>query len=132
MSARVLATTSLILLATIPPAAATTSLAAASGEAWDIQDTSAWATDPGAIATGGPSLPLQRVRVSESAGAAIAGRAARTDNRSPRLRPGLRRRRAVRQHHSGDGGAGGGRPFNLRVAHGRYASLLRLVHELRC
>ncbi len=73
MSARVLATTSLILLATIPPAAATTSLAAASGEAWDIQDTSAWATDSGAIATGGPSLPFNgfgylKVRVLGSQG----------------------------------------------------------------
>ena len=39
-------------------AGATTSLRAASGEPWDIQDTSAWATDSGAVATGGPSLPF--------------------------------------------------------------------------
>lgn len=61
MSARVLASTALLALTTlttIPPAAATTSLAAANGEPWDIQDTSAWATDSGAIATGGPSLPF--------------------------------------------------------------------------
>jgi amidase len=40
------------------PASAATRVPAKNGEAWDIQDTSAWATDSGAIATGGPSFPF--------------------------------------------------------------------------
>ena len=58
MPARVLAAIVWLVLGTAGPVAATTPLAAKNGEPWDIQDTSAWATDSGAIATGGPSFPF--------------------------------------------------------------------------
>ena len=45
-------------LAFAVPASAATPLRSASGEPWDIQDTSPWAQDSGGIATGGPSLPF--------------------------------------------------------------------------
>ena len=58
MPARALAAAVLLVLVVAAPAAATTALPTKSGEAWDIQDTSAWATDSGAVATGGPSFPF--------------------------------------------------------------------------
>ncbi len=75
-SARVFVSAALAVLldiSTVPEAAATTPLAAANGEPWDIQDTSTWATDSGAIATGGTSLPFNgfgylKVRVLDPQG----------------------------------------------------------------
>jgi amidase len=58
MPARVLALLAVFPLFATARAGATTPVASANGEPWDIQDTSPWATDSGAVATGGPSFPF--------------------------------------------------------------------------
>lgn len=57
----------------LQPASAVTSLPAADGQHWDIQDTSPWAQDSGGIATGGRAHPFNgfgylKIRVRSAAG----------------------------------------------------------------